>query len=80
MLSNDERQKAQNQKIVSNPHSTQQYVSAMAEFGGLIKFGFHYIHLSHGTWRNWSALTFRFAPLLRPPMPATEETPTFAVI
>jgi len=56
--------------------SRQQNVSAMAGFGVLIKSRFHYIHLSRGTGRNWSALTFRFAPLLRPPMPATAETQT----
>ena len=32
--------------------------------------------LCRGTGRNWSALAFRVAPLLRPPMPATAETPT----
>ena len=36
--------------------------------------------LCRGTGRNWSALAFRFAPLLRPPMPATAETQTLAVI
>ena len=34
--------------------------------------------LCRGTGRNWSALTFRFAPLLRPPMPATAETQTLS--
>ena len=48
----------------------------MAGFGVLIKFRFHYIHLSSGTGRSWSALAFRFAPLLSPPMPATAETQT----
>lgn len=32
----------------------------MAGFGVLIKFRFHYIHLSRGTVLNWSALAFRF--------------------
>ena len=36
--------------------------------------------LCRGTERNWSALAFRFAPLLRPPKPATAETQTLAVI
>ena len=36
--------------------------------------------LCRGTGRNWSALAFRFAPLLRPPMPATAETQTLAAI
>lgn len=63
-------------QISVDAHWPQQNVSAMAGFGVLIKFRFHYIHLSRGTGRNWSALTFRFAPLLRPPMPATAETPT----
>jgi len=35
--------------------------------------------LCRGTDRNWSALAFRFAPLLRPPMPATAETQTLAI-
>ena len=43
-------------------------------------FRFLYLNLSRGTGRNWSALTFRFAPLLRPPMPATAETQTLAAI
>ena len=34
--------------------------------------------LCRWTGRNWSALAFRFAPLLRPPMPATAETQTLA--
>ena len=36
--------------------------------------------LCRGTGRNWSALAFRFASLLRPPMPATVQTQTLAVI
>lgn len=52
----------------------------MAGFGVLIKFGFHYLHLSRGTGRNWSVLAFRFATLPSPPKPATVQTPTLAVI
>ena len=36
--------------------------------------------LCRGTGRNWSGLTFRFAPLLSPPMPATAESQTLATI
>ena len=36
--------------------------------------------LCRGTGRNWSALAFRVAPLLRPPMPATAETQTLCAI
>jgi len=39
---------------------------------------FSLFKLCRGTGRNWSALAFRFAPLLRPPMPATAETQTLA--
>jgi hypothetical protein len=34
--------------------------------------------LCRGTGYNWSALAFRVAPLLRPPMPATAQTQTLA--
>ena len=37
---------------------------------------FSLFKLCRGTGRNWSALAFRFAPLLRPPIPATAETQT----
>ena len=33
-----------------------------------------------GTGRNWSALAFRVAPLLRPPTPTTEQTPALAAM
>ena len=36
--------------------------------------------LCRGTGRNWSGLTFRFAPFLSPPIPATAQTQTLAVI
>ena len=50
----------------------------MAGFGVLIKFGFHYLHLSCGTGRNWSVLAFRFASLPSPPIPATAQALTWA--
>lgn len=57
-------------------YGCQQKVCTIAGFRVGIKFRFHYIHLSRGAGRNWSALTFRFAPLLSPPMPATAQTQT----
>jgi hypothetical protein len=48
----------------------------MVGFSVLIKFQFHYLHLSQGTGRDWSVLTFRFAPLPSPPIPATVQTQT----
>ena len=36
--------------------------------------------LCRGTGRNWSALAFRFAPLLSPPMPATAQTQTLVAM
>ena len=39
-----------------------------------------YLNLSRGTSRNWSVLAFRFASLPSPPMPATAQALTLAVI
>jgi len=36
--------------------------------------------LCRGTGRNWSGLTFRFAPFLSPPIPATAQTQTISMI
>jgi hypothetical protein len=57
------------------PNCCQQQVCAMAGFGVLI-LSFSLFKLCRGTSRNWSALAFRFATLLRPPKPATAQTPT----
>jgi len=56
-----------------------QNACAMAGFGVLIKFQFHYLHLSRGTGRNWSVLAFRCASLPSPPIPATAQAQTISM-
>jgi hypothetical protein len=67
-------------EVRRRPHSHQHKVCAIAGFAVPITFQFHYLHLSCGTGRNWSGLTFRFTPLLSPPIPATSQTQTLAVM
>ena len=63
-------------KCGEGPYSYQQCVCAMAGFATVLNIRFHYIHLSQATSRNWSGLTFRFAPFSSPPIPATSQTRT----
>jgi hypothetical protein len=67
-------------EVQRRPYGWQQQVCAIAGFRVPITFQFHYLHLSSGTGRNWSGLTFRFTPLLSPPIPATSQTQTLAAI
>ena len=63
-------------EVRRRPHSHQHKVCAIAGFRVPITFQFHYLHLSSGTGRNWSGLTFRCAAFLSPPIPATSQTQT----
>ena len=51
--------------------SHQQNVYAMWGFGVKLKFMFQNVVWSRGTVRSRSALTFRCAPFLKPPIPHT---------
>ena len=67
-------------EVRTRPYGWQQNVYAMQGFGVKLKFMFHNVVRSRGTVRSMSGLTFRFAPFLSPPMPATAQTQTLAVI
>ena len=75
-INNEDEDNAMN-KVRRRPHSHQQeglcYCRVHCANYHLV---FHYLQLSCGTGRNWSGLTFRFAPLLSPPIPATSQTQT----